>query len=254
LTEKPLIGYEPTPQKKINAGTAPVKKHWRFSFRYWKQIEYFGLNKSKPSWFVSLLEKLVDYSKEELDIFLTDSKKRSTYRFHEINWSQPGIPIKRADLNWVDKQYLDNNDEFRFYQFQVTSGLGRVVGFFDETKVFNIVLLDPLHNAQPTKFNKYKVKECSPLPNDFAILVATIQKIADRDWCHNGECSMRSSLHGIRQSVAEPGVIIMNLSEEIYKRVLEVMDTEGIGRLEDFFQYGIMFFEDQTRAEEEVTS
>ncbi len=36
--------------------------------------------------------------------------------------------------------------------------MGRVVGFFDEDRVFNVVLLDPLHNIQPSKTYNYRVR------------------------------------------------------------------------------------------------
>lgn len=84
------------------------KASWSFSFRFWKQIDCFGLDKSQSKWFVSLLEKLKELSVESLDDFLCDSSKRDSYRFHTINWNQKNIPIQRSDLTWIDSDYLSN--------------------------------------------------------------------------------------------------------------------------------------------------
>jgi len=234
VTLKPRLDHTPSKYKKIEIGKTPEKKLWRFSFRFWKQIRYFGLNKSKPTWFVSLLDRLVDYSKEERDAPFKDFRKKEVYRLHEINWQQTGIPISRNDLNWVEKAYLENDADYPFYQLQITQTLGRIIGFFDESDIFNIVLLDPLHNAQPTKSTNYKVDDCSPLPNDFAILLSNTQKIADVHWCKDDECRMRPSVKEIYHSAVEPGVIVMNL-------------------LEDFFRYGILLFEDQKPSSAAIT-
>jgi hypothetical protein len=144
-TSKIDSGSKPS-SKKVDSGKKPEKKPWLFSFRFWEQIRYFGLDESSSSWFVSLLEKFTECSKEDLDKFRSDPGKRDAYRFHEINWSQKGIPIQKEHLTWVDATYLNNSTEYPFVQFQISQALGRIVGFFDEKEVFNIVLLDPLHN------------------------------------------------------------------------------------------------------------
>jgi hypothetical protein len=42
------------------------------------------------------------------------------------------IPIQRIDFDWIERKILENEDEYPFLQFQVSTALGRVVGFFDK--------------------------------------------------------------------------------------------------------------------------
>ena len=69
---KPVLNYQPKERQK------PVlqnieKKKWRFSFRFWRQIEYFALDRCSPSWFVSFLERLQDLSNQEIKSFISES-------------------------------------------------------------------------------------------------------------------------------------------------------------------------------------
>jgi hypothetical protein len=155
--------------KRINPGTSsgikkvpreksrPAKKPWTFSLCYWRQIEYFGLNCNKvdEKWFVSLLNKLQDLS--GLNIDEVANNPSTLWRFHPINWNQKNIPIKKTDLHWVPEQYL--YEETDFFQVQISQSTGRIVGFFDSENVFQIVLLDPMHNVQPSKSYGYSVNK-----------------------------------------------------------------------------------------------
>ncbi|WP_157667053.1 hypothetical protein [Vibrio alginolyticus] len=101
-----------------------MKKKWTFSFQYWKQIEFFGLDKSNPSWFVSLIEKLKDLSGKDVKNFVSTGEQRDAWRYHNINWNQTNIPIQREDLDWLDKDYRENEAEYPIVQFQVSQALG----------------------------------------------------------------------------------------------------------------------------------
>lgn len=148
-----------TASKKVLTTQKAEKQRITFSFRFFKQQEpYFGLSGKQNRWFVSLLDRFQDISGKDVD-FLQNPKDADGYRFHKINWKQKGIKIKRADFSWVDKQYLDNADEYEFLQFEISTGEGRVVGFFDETgNCFNVVTLDPLHNLQPSKKHNWQTQ------------------------------------------------------------------------------------------------
>lgn len=136
------------------------KQKITFSFRFFQQQKpYFGLSGQQNTWFVSLLNRLQDVSNKEID-FLLDKRETDCYRFHEINWKQKGIKIKRSDFYWVDKKYLDNEKEYEFFQFEISTGVGRVIGFFDESSTcFNIVALDPRHNLQPSKIHNWQTQK-----------------------------------------------------------------------------------------------
>lgn len=69
-------------------------------------------------------------------------------------------PIKKEDLLSVPNNIRDNKEEDFFWQFQLSKGTGRVVGFFNEmNSIFYIVLLDPKHNIQPSKKFGYAVDD-----------------------------------------------------------------------------------------------
>lgn len=130
-----------------------------FSFRFFKQIEYFGLGQEKTKWFISLIDRLTDLCKQDSSL-LGNYNDKSTYRIHEIEWGQKNIPLQRADLNWIPKEYLNNDKEFPIIQIELSTGKGRIIGFFNENStIFYIVLLDPLHNMQPCRSRGYKIHE-----------------------------------------------------------------------------------------------
>jgi hypothetical protein len=139
---KPNVGQVPHPNRKIPITKTPPKPlRWTFSFRYWRQIEYFGLDRAQPSWFVSLLERLVELSAHPIDDFFSNSPAKKYYRYHEIDWDQKNIPIKREDLAWLDHDYLVNSEDYPLVQLMISKALGRIIGFWDEESVFCIVLL-----------------------------------------------------------------------------------------------------------------
>lgn len=149
---------------KINAGAPPSRSRTiTFSFRYWGQCRYFGLEGAPANWLIELLNRLGDLAQYEIDAFDRDPVLRDSYRYHAVNWDQPGIPIARSDLTWVPDVYRDNTDDYPFYQFHVSKGAGRFAGFWDEHEVFNVVLLDPHHNLQPIKKLRYETTDCRSL-------------------------------------------------------------------------------------------
>jgi hypothetical protein len=139
----------------------PRAKAWTFALGHWQQIKHFGLvcEKVNEKWFVSLLEKLRDLSKLSIDD--VSNNPSPLWRFHRIDWSSKNIPIQESDLDWVSDAYLDSSspEKIEYYQFQITKATGRIIGFLDHKNVFQIVLLDPMHNAQPSKYNGYAINK-----------------------------------------------------------------------------------------------
>lgn len=147
-----------TSQRIPSARAKSEDPKWNFSFKYWKQVDYFGLETTKcdGAWFTSLLEKLKYLSEHSIEKFLKDDVIKDYWRFHKINWSQPNIPISKTQFEGLlPKGTL--SEEIEVCQFMISKGSGRIVGFFDSDNIFNIVLLDPLHNIQPAKDYGYAV-------------------------------------------------------------------------------------------------
>jgi hypothetical protein len=143
----------------------PKDKKWQFSFAYFVQMDKFGLDgEGIPNdWLVSALERFRMLSQERVENVLQNKQNADALRYHEINWGGKKVPIERKDLTSIPAHYLDNPEDFPIDQFMISTGTGLVVGFFDEDLVFNIVLLDPLHNLQPSKSFDYAVNPSSPL-------------------------------------------------------------------------------------------
>ena len=163
------------------------KTNLSFSFKYFKQIPYFQLGQQDNHWFVSLLERLSDLSGKDSSI-LADPTAKSNYRIHPVSWHQPRIPIKKTDLNWIPKAYLQN-EEIEFLQFEISKSNGRVVGFFNEnSEVFYIVLLDPKHNIQPTKATGYRVDNTCECLTDYEELLQQLKKCQkQKEFCKDPE-------------------------------------------------------------------
>lgn len=128
-----------------------------FSFRYCSQQEYFGIGEQDAAWFANLQDRLKDLS-GKTGAIVEDKKAVNDYRLHPINWDKS--PIKKEDLTSVPEVLRNAAEDDFFWQFQLSKGTGRVVGFFNESMtVFYIVLLDPKHNIQPSKDYGYQVDD-----------------------------------------------------------------------------------------------
>lgn len=135
-----------------------------FSFRYCGQQEFFGYGEQDASWFANLQNRLKDLSGKTSAIF-EDPTARKTYRIHPIDWDNS--PIKPEDIKSLPKGLLKNKEELLFWQFQLSTGTGRVVGFLVDNSVFHIVLLDPKHNVQLSRKHDYKVSQTREAFTDY---------------------------------------------------------------------------------------
>lgn len=205
-------------------------QRWSFSFRFFQEIKNFGLDSSQidKGWMLSVIYRLQELSNLSVaDVTENRAVMEGTLRIHDINWDQRSIPIKREDLSWIDSSYLGNPEEYPIMQISVSKAEGRLIGFFDEDSSFQIILLDPLHNAQPSKFNGYKVRLCKPLGCEVtAIRYATnkiVEKIANRD------CSCAQDLQGaLKWSKKTPGmaIVIPSGDDQLVKDADEVIQMK----------------------------
>src|SRR5262249_19783470 len=88
----PIPGYVPAKAPRPLPGNVPPKKKWRFSFRYWRQTEYFGIDQCDKSWFASVLTRFAEVSSLDVEDALAGSYG-SSLRCHPINWNAKNIPI-----------------------------------------------------------------------------------------------------------------------------------------------------------------
>lgn len=239
---KPVLGILPVPVDRPKAGRVPEKKLWSFSLRFWRQAELFGVGDQTGSWFISLCERLADLCKLNLDEFFKDQELRQNFRFHEINWDGTNVPVKRADFDWVKRDYLDNEDEFPFYQFHVSKALGRVVGFFDETQVFNLLIFDPNHNIQPSKYNDYKIRPtrigCCHYSTVSSLAVSIV------DGC---KCGMKLDLaEQLDRIVYEQtgGLTVFRMDEAHHNRFSALRKSGEASIVSEIFELGLIVYEE----------
>lgn len=232
--------HDPLPGKvrKVIGKVKPSEEQrWSFSYRYFSEIKNFGLDSGKvdKKWTISVVYRLQELSKLTIsEVFDSRDLAEGSLRFHEINWTQKNIPIQRADLDWIDKDYLDNPEEFPIMQIAVSKAEGRLVGFFDEQNSFQIVLFDPLHNAQPSIYNGYKVRLCQPLGCEMTAVRhaarKAVAKISER------ECDCANDLEGaLNWSNSRTGAALVIPSSD--ERVLkDADDLIEMGIAEDYEQ------------------
>ena len=145
----------------------------RFSFRFFQQVRFFAFEGLQVSWFVSLFERLQAMSGFYMEDFINPTLS-SDMRFHTIHWGDESN-FTRGYFDWVSPDYLQAEDEYPLLQFSVSRGRGRVVGFIDEKRVFQIIALDPKHNIQKSRGHEGR-HDCQPVRSDYMDLLSRIDR------------------------------------------------------------------------------
>jgi hypothetical protein len=236
--------------KKITrAKKEPDDSLWNFSFRYWSQLEYFGLGGKgiDNQWLVSVLERLKTLSAEPIERVYRDGAMRDAMRFHPINWKATSIPIAKADIPGLPAHCFDN-PEFELHQFQISKGKGRVVGFFDQNWVFNIVLLDPLHNLQPSKTFDYAVDPCWPLSCEITSLREGVkERIAQcrEDGCHAAK-QVSDLAHAHDHHAEQFEILMVKVKDQDQLQWAKTLVAQGkAGSLAEIFETGLITMDDR---------
>lgn len=223
---RPVLSSSPPSCVKKPAALVPSEpKRFTFSFRFWRQCEFFSLEKARIGWVAALLERLADLSKERMDEMFSDRGKKDWWRIHEIDWNAEGIPIKRSDLGWVPEDFRENTDDYPFLQFQISKALGRVIGFLDDENVFNVVLLDPHHNMQPSKYFDYKVTWCQPAMADYPSLLADVAE-AKQAACVQESCPANQALRMLPGRRHDHPVLVFSLEPTLLQAAQDLV-TNG---------------------------
>lgn len=223
MTRKPVLaGAPPAAAKRPIPEQVPEKRRWAFSFRYWRQMDDFGLGDRNARWFISFLERLGEMSGSTVSDVMNDLSVMEALRIHDIDWAAKNIPIEREDVDWVDETYWKNSAEFPLIQFHISKALGRVVGFLDENGVFNVVLLDPLHNLQPSAFNGHRIRATAVGECELSSLISTLEDavLSHRELSDDGRGQILTVL---RQGMSIDGRVILLLPVD--QRVRDAIDS-----------------------------
>jgi len=209
--------------------TTTVKKlYWSFGFKYFRQIDLFGLSHCDTSWFVSLLGRLQETSKMEytgLTEVLDDG-----YRYHIINWEAKNVPLQRKDFDWVPQKYLGNEAEYPFCQFHVSKGKGRIIGFWDENNIFQVIVVDPLHNLQPSKFTNYELRECYPAQSEYESLRKDLED-TKAIGCTVEDCKTFKKLFEIPTSINETNIFMAHLDDEFHAAYQQLLQKKTLSEI-----------------------
>lgn len=234
LSRAPVLDGEPA-----RAGSLK----WSFGFRFWREREFFGFeSRGKPivhRWFLSLLERLKSLGEYSIDEFTSDRALMKSLRYHEIDWSAKKCPIRKSDLDWVPLEYLNGGQDCPFYQFQLSKANGRVVGFWDENYVFQVVLLDPLHNLQPSKKFGYKVDPADPLGCEYTQVRLSIEQITQRMKCEGAGCDVRSQLQNLTPPPAT-NILMLSVDDSTVGMIDDIIDSGGAASVTDLFETWVL--------------
>lgn len=218
------------------------RKRISFSFSYFNQLDYFGIGMCSSKWYISLIERLKTLGTMTPEEVLEDNRGSDSLRCHNIDWNSKNIPIKRKDLNWLPNEILNNDAEFPIMQFSVSTGTGRIVGFFDRgSSVFYIVLLDPHHNVQPARKTKYQIQPTTKGVSQYDDLLSKLEKITTIV----SSCSKACELHNHINSINEPhnNIIYFGLEGSYYNEIKKLSDKYSLAEI---FEYGILALSDKS--------
>lgn len=232
----PKANISSSTKDKIPPVQSAISNEWSFSFKYYNQAEYFGLGSVKSTWFVSLLERLRDICQIDPDRL---NNPQNGLRYHKIDWNGKGVVFARQDFTWLDKSILENDEDFPFYQFHVSKAMGRVVGFWNETnQVFYIVILDTMHNLQPSKYNGYAIRTTSILDSQYNSLLRNIEYLKSRSQKCT-DCEFATHIQGLPiPATEERNAIICFIDDSYLTELLDKLDKGTI--LSDILELGLL--------------
>lgn len=153
------------------------KKCVTFSFRFYRQIENFGISGMNDVWMSGLLEQLKVISEKEFDDLVGNPAEKKYFRLHELDFGAGKSALTQEDFEFIPDEFLPKGDDCKYWQFQISKANGRVVGFFNnDHTIFYVVFLDPNHNAQLSNYSDYKVRHIDSQVSEIDDLRALIAK------------------------------------------------------------------------------
>ena len=194
----PPKGVQPVVDKKS------IRNEFSFSFKYFNQIDNFGLDKSDPKWFISLLDKLKEFANLHPGNISRNPSLKNTWRYHEIDWGAKNVPIQRKDLNWIEKDILENEVEFPMMQFQISKGTGRVVGFH---------------------------YDCYPLSSQYTSLLIDIENVKKNKCKAEADCVIHKALSQIPTKNNQSNAFVAYIDDDYLTQLKEILEKKSFTEL-----------------------
>lgn len=211
-----------------------------FSFKDWRQINNFGLGQEKPKWFASMLDAIKNMSTRSVRQLEVDKKLATDIRYHPIDWNAKKCPLKRSQIDWVEPEIIQNEEEFTFYQFQISKGKGRIIGYWFPVNTFNIVLLDPLHNLQPAADYNYKIDHTSTLLTPYESMLKDFEEIKSMT-CENESCTCKKKLEEFPRQDQWGDIFLIKADQEICEFLNKVSAKHSV---HDLLEFAMIAYDD----------
>lgn len=240
---KPVAGTTPPKERLPVVTEEPPPKQFAFSFRYFREERYFGLGRVPSSWFVEWLHKLQELSGKTYDSIMSNIREKNQWRIHPINWSARNMPVSKTALNWIDRRYINNSEEYPFYQFQVTTALGRVIGFWDERGIFNVVFLDTAHNMQPSAYTDYRLRETTIAKGEYAAAISLFESRIEQ--CGT-QCGCRQIYAQIQTALTHNlpfETVLIPMTADLFTRATSCVQQGLANSLGEIVQLGLDYLE-----------
>jgi len=242
----------PAQVPELKPGTAR-RKLFTFSLRYWRQPDHFGLSGLDVSWFVSLLERLSELGAEEVSRFIEDRDFKSAIRYHVVDWDARGIPLKSDQLDWLPRDVRENPVEFPIVQFHISKAKGRVHGFWDSERCFQVVLLDPLHNLQPSKDVGYKIRPTSVASCELSSLRVALDRACQKPCLHD-KCGFAEEIRvAMTAPLNEQFAVLAGLTDDVAHALSELRKNRVVS-VSEIVETGIIVLEDSCSGGKAVVS
>jgi hypothetical protein len=189
-------------------------------------MRYFVFDSEKidVNWFASLFTRLKELCKHDIDALTYDWGLSDAWRYHAIDWTSKKIPISRSDLD-LPGNIANNEEEYPMMQLAISTGRGRIVGYWD-SEIFNIVLLDPLHNIQPSKDYDYNVDDSKPTTSQYSSLLKDVNDLKSKR-CIDEHCPIHSGLQKLPTKSNHTNLVYAFVDHEVKGHI----DEHGITKL-----------------------
>lgn len=236
------VAERPTPQGRQTRSSGNPK--WSFGMKFFREIKFFGFDSAEidKRWMVSMFYRLGELSGlRVMDVMRDAGVREGTLRIHDIDWSARNAPLGPEDIDWIVEADHPPGREFSLIQLAVSKAEGRLIGFFDEEAIFQIVLFDPLHNAQPSKYNDYKVRLSKPLGCEVTALRHEVAQVMakSRERACGCEIDLAAALQWRRDQ--RGSAIVMPVIDGTEIEDADQLIAEGrVGSYRDIFAAGLV--------------
>ena len=237
--KKPSLGKAPSKTRLPVVDEVPPPRRFVFSYRYFRQLKYFEIGALNSGWFLAFFEKMTEISSKDFDALMTNFREKNAWRLHKIDWNHRSVPYQRNALNWIDRRYIENEEEFPFFQFQITKAFGRVIGFWDETGTFNVVFLDPMHNMQPSAHSDYKLREGVLAKSHFDAAICVVESVISA--CGT-DCKCRPIYGKIQEALTASlpfETALVPMTADIFQRATACIQDGLADALSDILDLGL---------------